>query len=355
MYRFTVCELKTGKVLDDAPLTINGELSRVLQAYSEGTLQLPLLHEATPETWEQLILPMRSLILVLDEMDRIVWHGIPVNRVRTGEPIVSYPCATIEYYLLRRYVPTMIYTRTDQATIARALAGLAADAAGIPLLFDTPATRVQRDREYADDENARVYTRLQELAAVQDGFNWTIDVDWTDDTHSQVSYTFRTGYPYLGRRVNDPDHVYELPGNLTGFSYEERWGEGDAGTHVRAIGDGEGSTKVMSSPVIDTLREGSGWPRLEERTSFSGVTSVQTIASHAHQMAVQLFGGQNVITLDARSDDGGTPLGQLTLGDSALVSIDAPSLTLDEVWVVVGWSLGVDSRTYKPTLARMEA
>lgn len=353
-YTFRICELKTGDVLDSAPFEIEGEPSRVLQGHGTGTLKLPVLADGVPEGWEQMLLPWWALILVLDEDEKIVWHGIPNDDPTNSPETVTYPCVTIEGYFLRRYVPTLRFRGVDQADIAKHLASLCGDAAGIPLEYDCPKTGVLRDRDYEDDDNARVYNRLQELAAVENGFNWTVDVDWTDDTHSRVKYTFRTGYPYLGARVEYPDHVFEMPGNVTDFDHTRPWGEGDAATHVRAIGDGEGDAKVMSAPIIDQVREAAGWVRLEERRQFSGVTDQRSIQSHAHRTAAQLFGGQDILTLTVKSG-AGTELGKLALGDSAKATINAPTRSIDATMIVVGWSLDPNAETYKPTLAKLEA
>lgn len=354
MYRFVLCSLKTGRVLYEMPFTIAGSLSRLLQGFGAGTLTLPILDPACSATWAQDVLPWRSLVLVVDEHDRILWHGIPTNRLRRGTSIVSYPCVTIEGYLLRRYTPDLVFEAVDQTAMAAALATVAADAAGIPLTIDAPASRVIRDRVYADDENARLYARLQELAAVENGFNWMMDVVWSDADQISVRYVFRTGYPHLGNRTPTPEHVFELPGNVTDFEFDERWGDGDAATDVRAFGDGDSEAKVMSRPVVDTVREAAGWPRLEERRSFSGVTEQHTIDAHAARLGRQLFAGQELITLTVR-EDAGTRLGDLNLGDTARVRIEAPDVDLDAVWVVTEWSLSQDATTYSPTLARLEA
>lgn len=356
-YVFKVCELVTGKVLDELPMTIESDLSRLLQAYGEGTLALPLFDGRgglVSETWEQAILPWRSMILVCDEQDRIVWHGIPQDRPRTAAPVVRYPCRTLEAYLIERYVPTMSFKGKDQTSqIFRALVGVAGDSIGLE--YDCPPSGVLRDRDYADDENARVYDRVAELAAVENGFNWTIDVVWGDEAHTFVRKIARTGYPYLGNRDSNPVHVFELGQNITDFTLSDRWGSGNAATHVRAVGEGEGDAKVMSTPIIDAAREAAGWPRLEARRSFSNVTEQTTIDSHAAAMAVGLFGGQQIVELDARDpgiDEDFTRLGDLTLGDTARVIINCASTTLDEVWPVVGWSLTKDGK-YKPALAKI--
>lgn len=351
-YRFKVFGLKSREFLGEVPFTIAGDLTRVLQGHGSGTLELNVLEDGVPPDWDQMILQWRNLIVVVDESDRIVWHGVPGDRVPVSAVTMSYPCVTVEGYFLRRYVPSRAYVQRDQADIARDLASICGDAVGIPLEYDCPKTGVLRDRTYSDDENGRVYNRLQELAAVEDGFNWTIDVEWANDEHTRVKYVFRTGYPYLGNRSATPEHVFEMPGNITDFDASESWGEGDAATHVQGSGDGDGETKLVSAPVIDSVREAADWVRLEEREQFSGVKEMHTLNSHVQALAAELFGGQNVVTVTVR-DGAGTSLGDLTLGDSAKVSIDAPTKKLDEVLVLVGWSLSAGSSEFKPTLAKL--
>lgn len=358
MYRFKVCELVTGKVLDELPFTIDGDLSRGLQQYGDGKLSLPLLDKVgnlVSDTWEQAVLPWRSLILVVDEQDRIVWHGIPVDRFRTPRAVVGFPCRTIEAYLVRRYVPSMSFSQADQTSVIfRELVEVAG--AEIGMEYDCPPSGVLRDQSYADDENARVYDRVNELAARSNGFNWTVDVVWGDDEHSFVRKIARTGYPFLGNRDKNPVHVFELGQNITDFEYSEPWGEGDAATHVRAIGEGEADSKVMSAPVVDEVREAAGWPRLEERRSFSNVKVQSTIDDHARAAADQLFGGQHVLALTARNPGVGedfTRLGDLTLGDTAKAIIHCTSTDLEAVWPVVGWSLTPQTGVYKPVLAKI--
>ena len=358
MYRFLICELVTGKVLDELPMVITSDLTRYLKMYGEGTLSLPLFNgrkRLVSDTWEQAILPQRSLILVVDDADRIVWHGVPQSRGRGKDYSISYPCRTVEASLIRRYMPTRNYRGMDQARIFQAMLETTT-AGGIGLDYDCPNTGVLRDRPYNDDENARIYDRINELSEVSNGFDWTIDVQWGDDAHTFVRKIARTGYPYLGNRTDNPVHTFETGQNITDFDFQEPWGEGDAATHVQAIGDGEGATKLMSTPIIDTAREAAGWPRLEERRTFSGVTVKTTIDAHARAVATYLFAGQQVLTLDARNPGIGedfTRLGDLTLGDTARAIIDTPQLQLDAVWPVIGWSLTPETGVYKPTLAKI--
>lgn len=352
--RFIVCELKTGDVLQEAPFTVAGELSRVLRAYGQGEVSLPLRDRRCPANWEQLILPGRNLILAVDDNNTILWSGVPVDRVRDGSGVVGYPCVTLEEYFTRRNVPNLLYTQREQIAIAEDLARLAGDAAGIPLRYDCKPSGVLRDREYAADENASVYDRLQELAAVENGFDWTVDVAWKDDERAQVVYTFRTGYPYLGYRTATPEHVFSAPGNITSYKHSESWSRGDAATHVVAEGDGDGELTPMSAPVIDTAREAAGWPRVEVRRGFSKVSVQSTLDNHAHAMAAELFGGQQVITVATRDRDRARSA-DVSLGDSARVTIKDLEMDLDSVLVVVGWAITPGGNEFKPTLAEIEA
>lgn len=362
LLRFKICELVEGNVLDELPMTIDGNLTRLLQAYGEGTLSLPLfdkLGNIVSDTWEEALLPWRSLILVVDENDRIIWHGIPQKRGRTASPVVRYPCRTIEAYLIERYVPSLSFKDADQTSeIFRSLVGVAGESIGLE--YDCPPSGILRDRDYADDENARVYDRVNELSAVTDGFNWTIDVVWGDDAHSYVRKIARTGFPYLGNRDENPAHYFELGQNVTDFGYDDDWTSGASATHVTGIGDSNRDSdppvRLVSDPVIDTGREAAGWPRREYRETFSGVTEKATIDRHARAVAAQMFGGQNVLELTARNPGDGedfTRLGDFTLGDTAHAVIDHPALTLDAVLPVVGWSITPATGIYKPVLARI--
>lgn len=358
MYRFLLCDLVTGRVLDELPIRIGSSgLTRVLSGIGSGTLELLTVESggagapACPSNWSQTILPWRSLIVVTEgPEERIVWGGVPTNRPRTLDSVVSFPCVTVEAYLARRYVPDMAFYFVDQTLIARDLAAVT-NTAGIGLEFDCPPSGVLRERAYSNDEDGKVLERLDQLAAVIDGFEWTVDLQWGDTKHSLVRKIFRTGYPQLGRITPDPDHVFELPGAVTGIASEEPWTEGEAATHVTATGDADGPAR-MSNPAIDTDRETAGWPRLEERSSFQGVTEKTTLDSHARALADVLFGGQHVVTVVQRSDEAPT-VAQLTLGDSARIKVDLPHLVIDEVWRVVGWKLTPERSSYEPVLGRI--
>lgn len=356
--RFYICDLKTGDLLDEYPLQLGSPLERRLKSYGTGTLRLPVLHPATPENWAAVLRPWRVLIVVCDDDDRIVWGGIPTNLATSTAPLIDIQCVTVEKYFDRRYMPTASYRNRDQTSdIARAMAEHCGDTdIGIGLEYDTPESGIKRDRDYYNDEDARVLTRLQQLSNVINGFDWTIELAWADDDHSKVRKIFRTGYPALGYVTDTPEHTFTLvagyPSPVTSFTHDHQWGDAEAATHVQAVGDGEGDDKPYSNPLTDSNREADGWPRLEERKTQQGVSQMATLNAYGQQMAERYFGGQSVISITARLDAWPSPA-EITLGDSARIEINTDQLQLNEIWRIIGYQIDLAGGTWTPTLARI--
>lgn len=356
--RFYLCELISGQVIEEYPFELSGDLDRKIGTYGTGEVQLPVLHEECPPTWRETLLPWRTLVVVCGDDDRIIWGGIPDERNTDPDPVVTIPLVGCEKYLDRRYMPTKSYTKADQTSvIATEMIEHVGDTdLGLGITIDAPASGVLRDRDYFDDEDARVLNRLQQLAAVRDGFEWTIELVWADDDHTRVEKVFRTGHPTLGRVTEYPEFTFEmalgLEGPVNGFDHSELWGEGDAATHVRVAGDGEGEDKPYSDPVIDEFRESSGWPRLEERKSQQGVIEKATLDAYAEGMAKTMFGGQQVIEIEAQIDQWPTPA-DMSLGDTATIDITTDQLDTTEVWRLIGYSIDQAQRTWKPVIARI--
>lgn len=353
MPTFLSADLVTGVVRDQLPLELSGDVSRLLMNVGAGTFTLSVRDPSCPVDWEDLTAPWRTLLVALDDDERVLWAGIPTNRTRDPlTPVVTLPCVTVEGYLSRRYVPTLPFQGKDQTSvIARSLVDVA-NYRGIDLAFETPESYVYRDREYFADENVRILQRLSELSQVIDGFEWTIDVDWADSNHTRFTKTFRTGYPRLGQVTSSPNVVFELPGGITGGTYDELWGDDDAATYVRAVGDGQGESRSISTAVVDEAAEAAGMPRLELTRSFSGVTTTSVLDNHAAAVAAETFGGQKIITISTRADQP-PRFFEYDLGDTARIQIETDTVTLDEVWRIIGWYLTPGSETVKPALARV--
>lgn len=356
--RFYVCDIKTGNVIDEYPMEVTSELSTRLKTYGSGELALLINHEACPRTWREDFVPWRILVLVCDDQDRIMWGGVPNTRGTTQEDRVTFPMVTLEKYFDRRYMPSAEYEQQDQTSvIARAMAEVCGDdLIGVGLDYDTPASGVLRDRSYYNDEDARILTRIQQLSNVINGFEWTIALEWADSDRARVRKIFRTGYPTLGYVTEEPELTFSVikgvPGPITEFSHESQWGDGEAATYVQAVGDGEGEDKPYSLPYIDSDREAAGWPRLEERKTWQGVTEDATLDQHAQGMRLTYFGGQSVISLTATTREWPTPA-DVNLGDSVRIEVDLPQLRVSQVWRLIGYSISPNDDKWTPVIARI--
>lgn len=352
--RFYSCDLRTGRLAEELPFAIESDLSRYIGTTGAGMLSLDVTDKSTPREWEAYTQGWRTLIVACaGDQGRILWGGVPTRSRRdvTGRK-VQIPCVTLEGYLDRRYVPTRSFTGADQTSdVAAYLAGLANAAPGIGLTIDTRASGVLIDAEYFADESRPASRPLIEAANADNGFEWAIYLDWSPDK-SAVVKTFRTGYPVLGSRAEYPHAAFALPGNITGGTFEEVWDGEEMATHVVATGTGEGDDVVTSPAVIDTAREGNGWPRLELRKSFPNQFRAGALRQYARGIAADVFGGGDVLSLSVNL--GAAELAEWDLGDTVQVSIQGDTLRLDEPMRVTGWSLSTDMTTLRPVLQRIE-
>lgn len=144
--------------------------------------------------------------------------------LRSAGPIVSYRIdrdvrrikLSGEGYLnlLRRRLlyETKTYVATQQLAI---VADLLAYAAGTADPYDNlgidttelSATTVARDRTYYDYEVKSIGTLIEQLAAVNNGFDFRLTPQWTNGPNSQLSIRFGVTYPALGR---DTGYAFDL-------------------------------------------------------------------------------------------------------------------------------------------------
>ena len=87
-----VCDLKTGDLIDEYPFEINQALERRLGDYRAGTLALNVLDTRVPAGWRETVLPWRTIIVVCDDDEQIVWAGVPTSIETDGAPTVLYQC-----------------------------------------------------------------------------------------------------------------------------------------------------------------------------------------------------------------------------------------------------------------------
>jgi hypothetical protein len=290
------CDLRTGGIVEDLPaLALSGTLSRKLG--DSTTLQATLALPGAPAGWDEATTPGSSLLVAVDTAtDTPLWAGAVLTREAGGAQTVQLGAATLERYLASRYPGTQTLTGTDQAAVVSALVTPALTA-GPPIIIDAPATGVVMDYTTQDGDDKTILSCAQEVMALDGGPEWTIDVRW-NAAHGGFEFPLRVR-PKIGVQAST-SVTFDFPGCVATYTLTESYEDGKGATTVVARGEGEGSSRLTSSPHEATALIAAGWPRWEYRyTPATGVTDPDQLDAHAAQSLALMAQGGQVWTLDA--------------------------------------------------------
>ena len=348
-------DLTTGNKVAYLP-GAQGTISRALGAYTSDTLTIPaplagplalgpLLEQAVgPDQ-----LPTRMVVCIVNDLPQ--WGGI-VWKARGGTgATIELGCSTPESYLDRRYIGDMEFAQTDQATIAAAMIQ-AVNVEGIGLEVDAPATGVLRDRTYWDDEDATYYQRLTELMDVDQGLEWTIDLDWRTDRMQAVRMIFRAGLRVGSATPRGPLATESKA--VTRYEVTYDYGKGMGANDVLAYSSGEGTDRPQSQHIRNTIALEQGVPRVEHRWSpSSSIKNATILNAHATSELYRLDGGTTSLAVTSRWNVEPARLGiDLGLGDDIaynLVGHMHPT-GLSGTARMVGYRLDPLAGTFEPVL-----
>lgn len=261
----------------------------ILNAPGAATFMVPLEHSTSiPFLTGQLeasahpdpdIGPARTALFVERNGD-LVWGGVLWARR------YDFAAGTVELnaegwwsYIRRRHIRVdRTYVGWDQADLARDLVHLSntsySDGAYIGITVDTagPDTGVTRDRTYYGFERKNIAEAVEQLAAVEDGFDWAVTTTWGPGGAPLVR--FGITYPAGGRMT---DVVLELGTNVATLDVEE-----DATSManvIDALGSGEGVDRLIWPHSEGDSR--GDYPRLEAAPVWADVVYITTLAGHA--------------------------------------------------------------------------
>jgi hypothetical protein len=278
------------------------------------------------------------------------WSGIVWATEESSEGGYRLATATPESFFDRVYTRTLIYKQEEQINIFKGLAQRAV-ANGLPLIFDLKATSVKRDSTYNDDEDGSVYDRMQELASVNNGFEWTIDTVWADDTHRKIQFVLRAA-PYLGAGINSPKGPISTHGPAKAtWKRTVDWGKGKGANAIIAVTSGEGKARLQSEEITDIL---DSYPKLEYRwMPGSNIKEKSTLNDHASSKLSSIGKGTTVLELECRWDQIPVRLElDIKLGDwlqYQLYGSSRPS-GLFGTDRMMGWKLSTTTGRVKPYL-----
>lgn len=250
--------------------------------------------------------PRRTTLVILRD-EQVVWEGIIwTRRYKKSEGQMVIGASELRSYFdshrLLRPVDgpsgadkVLSFNQVDQFAIFRALladaqavtrAGDAVGDIGIEM-DETQMSGVLRDRkDVGDDKGAYRGTGfayygplLDDLAGVENGFEWRIDSFL--DSDRQLRRRLILGYPQVGRPSDLNSLTLESPGRILDWEWQED-GESSA-DYVAAVGsnDTADDAPVRWGEAWGDAELVAGYPLLETTTSYSTVQQQTTINEHA--------------------------------------------------------------------------
>lgn len=359
------CNLTTGQIIDEIP-EVRGDIGRIIGAVTTASLEIPIpiagqssrrasIMGCTTKWWNFLVAVANGVP---------VWSGIVTYRSIGSDATIKVTCATPEVYFGERYIRDHGWNSLDEAQI---MLHLIQDAEqyegqwrGLNLLLDAPNTGVKRERTYFDSENKRVLDGLEELMAIEDGAEWTVDTVWSNEDRQGFRFVFRVRRE-IGRRAANPNvqFVASLPsfdsvsaGNAT-YEQTQDGSNGKQANVVIAYSSGEGDDKPISSRQIDTQQLNAGALVREHRYQPSNnITDQRTLDAHARAELARIKLGSEILHIESAYNAEPRLGYDWDLGDD--VAWDLKGHAHPDGLIgrgrVVGWTLNAESLIVKPIL-----
>ena len=294
-YTYLFCDLLTDTLLAELPLA---DVTYTYELNGIGSLRatIPYADETLPLDPETASTPGRTAVYV-DRDGALVWGGIVWTRqdVAGGKQIQA---AEFLSYYQHRYVKKTLSTDTsllidpnyvelggqriyqDQKYQVWSLLRYASDQPGGSLGLDLNPIAVQptgitRTTTFFGYERPEIYKSISDLAAADDGFDFTIEVGWTPAANNQPPVRYRRArvwYPRRGRAASESGLVFSKGGGY-GSIITYDWPEDATSlvTEMSGLGAGSGEAKIVATAAAQDLID-SGWPLLEGVATYDGVT-----------------------------------------------------------------------------------
>lgn len=373
-WRYYSCDLPTGRLNARLPLVPNGAMTRELSGVGTGTFTLPLNNPETPDDWEGCTTPKRSTI-VAEMNGQIVWYGIIGSRKRDSSDEIELNCSTIESFFESRYVDWKFgpYMEHDIMEILADLINHSQHTQGIAINPDQflpdpeseilrfsagvpyfPTSNVTLSHEaYDRSKDQRILDMIDELAGLANGVEWTLTTNWAEDPQvRRVLCTVVANTPRIGAIRDNPEWVFEAPGNVVEWEIFEDYSDGKYANTVVAGGEGEGDDRIMSTSGVaqDTLALEFGAPLMEYRyaTQLSNLPAVNDAA--VGTLSTVKYGTVTA-KLKIRADDYPLTTGW-GLGDTCRLKLRGGGYPngYNKLWRIVGWNVDPMSETIEPIL-----
>ncbi|QFU94671.1 hypothetical protein YIM_47730 [Amycolatopsis sp. YIM 10] len=292
-YAYLVADLRSGRVLDELPLT-GVKYNKPLNDSGKfsGTWDLTRHPSSTRRDPYELTMPARRALYVVRD-DRPMWGGIIWTRKydSSSHKVEVAGADWWSYFDHRKVLPVlpaaplpldhvaglkMAANDVEQNDLARALVQLAQTHAGgdIGIEFDDSRSFIYRDRTYTGHELSSVGEALRQLAAVINGPDIMFGV--APGTGGRVRRIMRVGTPRLGQ--TGTAHVWETGGNIVNYT----WPSDATRMATRTFASGDGMAEGTPIAVAEDVdKYAQHWPLLESEQGYTSVSDADTLQGHA--------------------------------------------------------------------------
>lgn len=361
IYRYWVCDLRTGNKIAQLPLKPGEALPDRIGDVST----VPFTCDQTADAASDFIgvtTPGRTLVVVEreyegDSTSDILWAGIVTGRTAGIAAEATLNCATVPAYLDSRFAGTHTYIEGPGDTDDQIIADLLADAAaeGVPFILDTACPTVRAVR-YLEPEHKTVLQCLKDLADMENGPEWRAVTTWANANRTAVQHTL-IARPRLGW-AGTPNIRFDFPGCITNYDVDDDYTSGHGANHVVAVtSDGASSTPARDEQGITT----QGWVRWQAVVETSGDLNAAGLDGVAKETLTKRARGQSTANIVVSLTYGPQYGRDWTLGDNATFFVAAPAPGEDppsprhpdghqEVIRVIGVSLDIAADTLTPVL-----
>lgn len=316
-------------ILGELPVT-SLEYSDILNAPGEitGTVHLnPYPDHPTLFTQDNFREADTVLYVLRDGVT--MWGGILWGwRANVNNDTVDFTGEGWHSYIRRRTISqTVISEGFDQAEIAeRILQNTINTADPLDIQFNIDETGVDRDRTYYWWEGKNAGEAIEQLAAVENGFDFYWSTTRNPATGDFV-VTFNLLYPTTGRATN---HVFELGTNVSFVNYSSD-GKGIT-TRWLGFGSGQGAGVLYSTAYDPGAFGFEGGTRsyqlFDDVASWPDVVNQTTLDEHVGRRLTQSTTPARLIVLNHYPNTE-PQLGAYTIGDQCLVTASRGFVQID--------------------------
>lgn len=311
---------------------------------SPGSAQAAIPIWPRPGLTKEMLAPPRAVYAV-EKDDELVWAGpIITHQFDIDAGTMTLGCEGYWNYVRRRNLVgnSLTYTGIEQMQIAKNLIDwaqtfltygtLGIDASGFT------ASGVLRDRTYNGFEHPGIGKLIEDLAAVDDGFDFRLYPKWSAGPNSQMNLRLDFHYPAVGRETNV---ALDLAANAV--TPDVKVDSSNLANEAIVEGAGTGNTQLSNITADITLMATQGI-RLDTVESHTDVTQASTLAGYSRRALAR---GKAPITVP-RVEVSADLLGELVIGDQVRVIANVGLLSLDAPFRITRYT--VNAATERMTL-----